>query len=85
MILIIKINSNFFFRINKAYSVLSDDKQRKDYDKWMGSGLNVSYEQWKELSTATHTSLHWGTAKSQLALEGFFCFLYMMIPFLCFS
>lgn len=62
--------------------MLSDDKQRKDYDKWMRCGLSLSYKQWKELSTAAHTSLHWGTAKSQLALEGFLLYCYFTIVML---
>ena len=54
-----------FCRITKAYKVLSDESLRKDYDKWMNSGLCVSYEKWTELSKATHTSLHWGCMKNQ--------------------
>lgn len=62
-------DSEQYYKITKAYEVLSNEKQRKDYDKWMGSGLSVSYERWKQLSAVSHTSLHWGTRKSQLALE----------------
>jgi len=64
-----KSSSDMYLKITKAYKVLSDDLLRKDYDKWMNSGLCVTYEKWTELSKATHTSLHWGCMKNeQLAL-----------------
>lgn len=33
----------------EAKEVLSDPEKRKDYDKWKGSGITISYKQWKAM------------------------------------
>jgi DnaJ-class molecular chaperone len=47
-----------FNEIKKAYSVLSDPKERELYDIFLGTGLAVPFEFWKK-EHETHGAVHW--------------------------
>lgn len=36
-------------KIQKAYSIIGDEKERKRYDLYRSQGLNISYDDWKDL------------------------------------
>ncbi|KAL6052420.1 DnaJ subfamily C member 12 [Balamuthia mandrillaris] len=57
-----------FLRITKAYQVLSDEEERKKYDKYLQAGLNVSFQGWKEMHGHARV-MHWGVPKKQPTLD----------------
>jgi hypothetical protein len=52
-----------FLLSNQAKSTLSDPAERKRYDKWLNSGIAMSYRHWQGLKDAVLTSMHWATPK----------------------
>jgi len=59
-----------FHRLKHARNVLCDEESRRKYDHWHRSGIAVPYEQWLELSSAVHTSLHWAARpRKELMLD----------------
>ncbi len=40
---------------------MTDPAERKRYDRWLSSGIAMSYQQWVRLKDAVHTSMHWAT------------------------
>ena len=45
--------------VNEAYTTLSDDHTRSLYDLWMGCGLNVSFQEWRNLNQDSAATMHW--------------------------
>ena len=49
-----------FCQLQKAKEILTDDLLRKDYDKYLQSGLTISYEKWRKIvKDCSHNSIHW--------------------------
>jgi curved DNA-binding protein CbpA len=48
-----------FIMLKKAYDVLKDDNERKEYDKWRRLGIQIPYEMWRILPKEAHSSIHW--------------------------
>ncbi|ELU15225.1 hypothetical protein CAPTEDRAFT_149044 [Capitella teleta] len=60
-----------FALLQQAKEILTDDKGRAQYDKWMRSGLTIPYSEWHARKDTIHTSLHWASkSKKTPALEG---------------
>ncbi|TRY71839.1 hypothetical protein TCAL_06106 [Tigriopus californicus] len=53
-----------FQLLHQAKSVLTNPEERRKYDKWLDSGLSMSYKQWKGMRESVHTSMHWATPKT---------------------
>ncbi len=49
---------------HQAKETLTDPEKRSRYDKWLNSGLSVSFKQWESLKGAVNTSMHWATPKT---------------------
>ena len=63
-------SSTAFQRLQAAYAVLSDPKERAMYDRWRGSGLHISYTKWKTMGAhALHFASRAHPSKSGRALE----------------
>ena len=58
--------TSFFFiyryRLRYAYDILIDDNKRRDYDKWLHSGLRVSYKGWLEKQKSGHFAMHFAAS-----------------------
>ena len=54
--------------MNEAKETLLNKARRKLYDKWMNSGIDMSYKQWENLKDSVQTSLHWATSKTERML-----------------
>jgi hypothetical protein len=48
----------------KAKNTLTNPEERARYDKWLDSGLAISFKQWLSLKDAVHTSMHWATPRT---------------------
>lgn len=48
-----------FEKLQKAKEVLTDAENRKQYDKWLDSGISLPFDKWTNVSRNVHTSLHW--------------------------
>ncbi|KAK3090945.1 hypothetical protein FSP39_015971 [Pinctada imbricata] len=59
-----------FSKLQRAKETLSDPEKRKFYDAWRNSGLIISYDKWCAQRSATHTSMHWASVKTQPMLQG---------------
>ncbi|KAJ1654417.1 DnaJ sub C member 12 [Dispira simplex] len=46
-----------FVRLTEAYKILSDNDQRKQYDRWRTSGLKLSYTKWCQLGEQAQKSM----------------------------
>ena len=44
-----------FVKLNKAQEVLLDAEMRSKYDQWIGSGLQISFEDWLGLEKRLHS------------------------------
>ena len=44
-----------FVKLNKAQEVLLDAEMRRKYDQWIGSGLQISFEDWLGLEKRLHS------------------------------
>mmetsp|Transcript_62857 Transcript_62857/g.94876 ORF Transcript_62857/g.94876 Transcript_62857/m.94876 type:complete len:150 (-) Transcript_62857:75-524(-) len=53
------MNDDTFVLANEAYSILSDDHARSLYDLWLGCGLNVSFQDWRNLNKDSGATMHW--------------------------
>ncbi|XP_042891847.1 J domain-containing protein-like isoform X1 [Penaeus japonicus] len=53
-----------FQKLQIAKDTLCDPEQRVKYDKWLNSGLAISYEQWSGMPPMT-TTLHWATPNTK--------------------
>ncbi len=56
--------SAFLLLLFQAKETLTDPEKRGRYDKWLGSGLAVSFKQWESLKGAVHTSMHWAAPRT---------------------
>ena len=54
--------------MNEAKETLLDKARRKLYDKWMNSGIDMSYKQWESLKDSVQTSLHWASPRNERML-----------------
>ena len=54
-----------FQTLQAAKEVLADDEERVKYDRWMDSGLAMSYKQWRGMKDAVKTSMHWAMPRTQ--------------------
>lgn len=60
-----------FQPIQAAKIILCDQAQREAYDKWLDSGLNISFNDWIRYKNMIGTTMHWATKKSpDLMLDG---------------
>ena len=50
--------------LQEAKDTLLDRARRTLYDKWRGSGLEISYKQWESLKESVQTSMHWASPRS---------------------
>ena len=73
----------FHYRLRYAYDILNDDNKRRDYDKWLHSGLCISYEGWLEKQKSGHFAMHFAASSKgplmiteigNLCFHCFFCF-----------
>ena len=48
-----------FEKLQRAKEILTDTENRKQYDKWLDSGISLPFEKWLNISRNVHTSLHW--------------------------
>lgn len=51
-----------FRRIQEAKNVLSDESNRRSYDYWLNSGINIPFEQWR--NRKGHSMMHWANPRS---------------------
>ena len=47
-----------------------DRARRTLYDKWLGSGLEISYSQWESLKESVQTSMHWASPRTDRCIPG---------------
>ena len=57
-----------FTRIGEAYRVLGDHLERQKYDRYRASGLNITFEQWKNTS-AHQRVMHWYARSRRVVLS----------------
>ena len=57
-----------FQTLQEAKETLLNKAKRKLYDKWMNSGIDMSYKQWESWKDSVQTSLHWATPKNERML-----------------
>ena len=57
-----------FQTLQEAKETLLNRARRTLYDKWMNSGIDMSYKQWENLKDSVQTSLHWATPKNERML-----------------
>ena len=50
--------------LQEAKDTLLDRARRTLYDKWRGSGLEISYKQWESLKESVQTSMHWASPRT---------------------
>merc|ERR1712168_1594824 len=59
-----------FKSLQKAYAVLSDETMRRSYDKWLSTGLAVSFETWQNMTKKGHGAVHFGrSAGTKLQID----------------
>lgn len=51
-----------FKALQQAKDVLANVEKRKDYDRWLNSGIAIDFERWSSFNKAH--SMHWATPKS---------------------
>ena len=51
--------------LQEAKDTLLDRARRTLYDKWRGSGLEISYSQWESLKETVQTSMHWASPRME--------------------
>ena len=58
----------FYQVLHEAKETLLNRARRTLYDKWRGSGLDISYRQWESLKETVQTSMHWATPSNERML-----------------
>ena len=58
----------FYQVLHEAKETLLNRARRTLYDKWRGSGLDISYRQWESLKETVQTSMHWATPNNERML-----------------
>jgi DnaJ homolog subfamily C member 12 len=53
------------FDSQEAKEILCDPERRANYDKWRGSGIQISYKNWIGMKDSVHQSMHWATPKTK--------------------
>lgn len=77
----------FHYRLRCAYDILNDDNKRRDYDKWLHSGLCISYEGWLEKQKSGHFAMHFAaSSKGRLMITEignlrFHCFFFYFVKY----
>ncbi|XP_050691521.1 J domain-containing protein-like [Eriocheir sinensis] len=61
-----------FQELQVAKETLTDPEKRTQYDRWLNSGLTISYETWLGMKGHMTTTLHWATpnTKGRMLDEG---------------
>ncbi|KAK8740502.1 hypothetical protein OTU49_002943 [Cherax quadricarinatus] len=54
-----------FQKLQIAKDTLSDPEKRAQYDRWLKSGIAISYEQWCGMKQHMSTTLHWATPNTK--------------------
>uniref|UniRef100_A0A1Q3G347 J domain-containing protein n=1 Tax=Culex tarsalis TaxID=7177 RepID=A0A1Q3G347_CULTA len=54
-----------FQKLKEAKEILCDPEKRANYDKWRGSGIQVSYRNWVGMKEHVQQSMHWATPKTK--------------------
>ncbi|CAO1426852.1 unnamed protein product [Diamesa hyperborea] len=54
-----------FQQLKEAKEILCDPERRSNYDKWRGSGLQITYKNWVGMKDSVHQSMHWATPKTK--------------------
>lgn len=53
--------------VNEAYEILKEPESRANYDRFLSSGLRITYRKWCQLPDH-HRSLHWNNTPSSQRL-----------------
>lgn len=75
----------FHYRLRYAYDILNDDNKRRDYDKWLHSGLCISYEGWLEKQKSGHFAMHFAASSkvplmiTEIGNLRFHCFFFFFL------
>jgi len=60
-----------YYLLNKAYEILGNPEERKQYDLWRHSGLSIPYDTWRKMEEEKRLSFHWKSSKLEpQQLEG---------------
>jgi DnaJ-class molecular chaperone len=60
-----------FKAINEAYHVLSDKDRKKEYDRYLSSGLDISYQEWQRMELSKRSdAVHWRNNLHNNFLQG---------------
>lgn len=54
-----------FQKLQIAKDTVTDPEKRIKYDRWLNSGISVSYEQWCGMKQHMTTNLHWATPNTK--------------------
>ncbi|KAK7070702.1 DnaJ subfamily C member 12 [Halocaridina rubra] len=54
-----------FQKLQIAKDTLTDPEKRAQYDRWLNSGISVSYETWCGMKQQMTTTLHWATPNTK--------------------
>lgn len=54
-----------FQKLKQAKEILCDPEKRANYDKWRGSGIQISYKNWAGMKEHVQQSMHWATPKTK--------------------
>ncbi|KAK3869905.1 hypothetical protein Pcinc_024819 [Petrolisthes cinctipes] len=54
-----------FQKLQIAKDTLSDPEQRVKYDRWLNSGIGISYEKWCGMKQHMTTTLHWASPNTK--------------------
>ncbi|CAG8459012.1 3629_t:CDS:2 [Scutellospora calospora] len=54
-----------FYQLSTAYTILTDDVERSQYDKWRSSSIKIPYKMWKDLVIKKGHTIHWKSPPKQ--------------------